>query len=129
VKIANEGTLALKYKVNIVANGTVSQLSDVIDVYYADPAVNVTDRNALTDEYKIGTLTQVLANMGNTALGTLTAGESHTITIVFKMQETAGNEYQFKSIGTDFAVQVLATQASNESDSFGDDYDANAPLD
>ena len=38
IKIANVGNLALKYQLQIVANGTVSQLADVIDVYYMDPA-------------------------------------------------------------------------------------------
>ena len=49
IKIANEGTLALKYKVSIVANGVVSDLANVIDVYYADPSVQVANRTDLTD--------------------------------------------------------------------------------
>ena len=126
IKIANEGTLALKYMVKIVANGTVSDLSDVIDVYYVDPAVQVADRSALTDANKIGTLTEVLANLSNSANGELLAGEDDTITLALKMQETAGNEYQEKSIGTTFSVQVLATQLAAEEDSFGNDYDADA---
>lgn len=126
IKIANEGTLALKYMVKIVANGTVSDLSDVIDVYYVDPAVQVADRSALTDANKIGTLTEVLANLSNSANGELLAGEDDTITLALKMQDTAGNEYQEKSIGTTFSVQLLATQLTSEEDSFGNDYDADA---
>jgi hypothetical protein len=38
IKISNEGSLALKYKLTITANGEVSELADVIDVYYVDPA-------------------------------------------------------------------------------------------
>ena len=53
IKIDNVGTLALKYRVQIVANGEVSDLSDVIDVYYADPAVQVANRSDLTDENKL----------------------------------------------------------------------------
>ena len=126
IKIANEGNLALKYMVKIVANGTVSDLSDVIDVYYVDPAVQVADRSALTDANKIGTLTEVLANLSNSANGELLAGEDDTITLALKMQDTAGNEYQEKSIGTTFSVQLLATQLTSEEDSFGNDYDADA---
>ncbi len=126
IKIANVGTLALKYKVNIIANGTVSELADVIDVYYVDPAVQVADRTALIDTYKIGTLTEVLAALGTTGNGTLEAGANDTITIALKMQETAGNEYQNKSIGTDFSIQLLATQFNSEEDSFGSSYDINA---
>ena len=126
IKIANEGSLAFKYKVNIVANGTVSDLANVIDVYYVDPAVQVADRTALASVTKIGTLAQVLAALGDTGNGTLKAGESDVITLALKMQESAGNEYMNKSIGTDFSVQLFATQLAYETDSFGKDYDENA---
>ena len=126
IKIANEGTLALKYKVLVVANGEVTDLADVIDVYYADPAKQVSTRKDLANVPKLGVLSDVLNNVETTATGELLAGETHTLTIVLKMQETAGNEYQNKSIGTDFSVVLLATQASYESDSFGNDYDKNA---
>ena len=128
VKIANVGTLALKYVLNIVPTGEVSDLADVIDVYYVDPAVQVADRTALDEDYNIGTLTEVLAGMASTAVGELKAGESVTVTLALKMQEEAGNEYQDKSIGSDFAVQLMATQLTAESDSFGPDYDAGAYL-
>ena len=123
IKIANEGSLAFKYKVNIVANGTVSDLANVIDVYYVDPAVQVADRTALASNMKIGTLAEVLAALGDTGNGTLKAGESDVITLALKMQESAGNEYMNKSIGTDFSVQLFATQLASETDSFGKDYD------
>ncbi len=128
IKIENLGTLALKYSVSIVATGTVSDLSDAIDVYYVDPAVQVQSVSALTDENKLGTLTDVLANLENTASGALLEGEKDTVTLALKMREDAGNEYQNKSIGTSFSVQLFATQYTYEEDSFGKDYDANAPL-
>ena len=126
IKIANEGTLALKYAVSIVATGTVSDLADVIDVYYVDPAVQVADRAVLTDANKLGTLTYVLDNLGTTGNGTLEAGKADTITLALKMQETAGNEYQNKSIGSEFAVQLVATQLTYEEDSLDENYDVNA---
>ena len=128
IKIANEGSLALKYHVSIVANGEVSDLSDVIDVYYLDPADQIASRTDLTDVNKLGTLTEVLAGMATSANGALSAGESDTITIALKMQESAGNEYQNKSIGTDFAVKLFATQYTAELDSFDELYDEKAPL-
>ena len=126
IKIANVGTLALKYQIKIVANGEVSDLADVIDVYYVDPAVQVSDRAQLTDANKLGTLTEVLANLANTANGELPAGENDTITLALKMQESAGNEYQNKSIGSDFSVILMATQLTAETDSFDDQYDFDA---
>ncbi len=129
IKIENEGSLALKYKVTFEATGEVSELTDVIDVYYADPAVQVTGRDALTEDMKIGTLTEVLAGMETTAAGTLLKDGKDIITLVFKMQESAGNYYQGMSIGSEFEVKVFATQLTAESDSFNDQYDANADYD
>lgn len=123
IKIENQGTLALKYQLSIIANGEVSELTDVIDVYYLDPAKQVSERTDLSADMKIGTLTQVLAAIDTTASGNLEAGQNHTITLAFKMQETAGNEYQNKSIGSDFRVILSATQLELESDSFDNQYD------
>ncbi len=132
IKISNIGTLALKYKLNIIANGTVSDLADVIDVFYVDPAVAVTNRADLNDSNKIGTLSDVLQNLAgdnSTAAGELLAGENVIVTLALKMQESAGNEYQNKDIGSDFSVQLLATQFGAEEDSFGNDYDKDLSLD
>ncbi len=123
IKIANEGTLALKYQLNIVANGEVSKLADVIDVYYVDPAVQVADRAALTADKRLGTLSEVLDEVDTTASGKLLAGDMCTVTLALKMQESAGNEYKGLAIGTDFSVKLSAIQLNYEDDSFGPDYD------
>jgi len=126
IKIANEGTLALKYKVSVIPNGEASDITDAIDVYYLDPASQIADRTALTEDKKLGTLTDVLANLGSTAAGELLAGETDTVTLALKMRETAGNEYQDKSVGDGFIIQLIATQLAYEEDSFDDQYDAEA---
>ena len=130
IKIANVGSLALQYKVTFVANGEVTKLADVIDVYYVDPAVQVASRDALANAPKLGTLTEVLASLGETGTGYLASGENDTITLALKMREDAGNEYQGLGLcDGGFSVQLLATQATGEFDSFGDDYDNNAAAD
>ena len=126
IKIANEGTLALKYQLKIMANGEVSDLSDVIDVYYLDPAQQIANRTALTEDIKLGTLTEVLAGLDTTASGKLAANTADTVTLALKMQESAGNEYQGKSIGSDFSVILMATQLTAEEDSFDEQYDKEA---
>ena len=130
IKVTNEGTLALKYQMRVIANGVVSVLADVIDVYYFDEAVALT-RDNLTEAVKLGTLREVLTvsyakNLETTISGNLAEGESKSITLVFKMQETAGNEYQNLSIGSDFSIQILATQYTAETDSFDEKYDQEA---
>ena len=126
VKIENKGSLAIKYKVLIVADGEVTDLADVIDVYYVDPAVQVETADDLVNTTKLGTLTDALSNIGATGTGSLVAGDSDVITLALVMQESADNEYMNKSIGAEFTVQVLATQYTSEEDSFGNQYDADA---
>ena len=127
IKISNVGNLALKYRVYIIANGAVSELADVIDVYYVDPSVQLDNRTDLDSAMvKLGTLRDIIDNLGSdasTAAGNLAAGESHTITLALKMQETAGNKYEDISIGTDFSVILMATQENAEIDSFDENYD------
>ena len=130
IKVANEGTLALKYQMRIIANGVVSELADVIDVYFFADAKQL-DRNSVTGGEHLGTLAEVLnvkhaTNISNKVSGSLEAGTSKTITLALKMQEDAGNEYQNMSIGTDFSIQILATQYTSEKDSFNENYDGGA---
>lgn len=119
----------------------MSDLADVIDVYYFDPAKPIADRNALAAETALGTLTDALAGMPASTSGVLlpagTAAEDNpenlpvgevVVTVALKMQESAGNEYPNKSIGSQFAVQLLATQMTFEEDSFGDQYDGESKV-
>ena len=124
IKIANEGTLALKYQLAIIPNGEVSKLADVIDVYYVEGGKQVAARADLATLTPIGTLADLINN--GIATGALDEGENYVATLVLKMQESAGNEYQNLSIGTDFSVRLLATQATSEEDSFDKYYDAGA---
>ena len=126
VQIKNAGSLGLKYQLAIEANGEVSKLADVIDVYYLDPAQQIDLRTQLTEAMKLGTLTDVLDAINTTASGELLPGESDTITLALKMQESAGNEYQGLAIGSDFSIKLVATQLTYESDSFDDQYDKDA---
>ena len=122
--IKNVGTLALKYQIRILQNGAPSDLGDVIDVYYLDPAEQLSERVSLNDKTPIGTVSTAFA--GSLATGHLLPDEGDTITIALKMRESAGNEYQNKSLGADFTIQLLATQYTYEEDSFDDQYDYNA---
>ena len=138
IKIENVGTLAVNWTLTIVPNGEVSKLADVIDVYiygankYASSnAKQVVDRDVSKFQYA-GTLTEVLST--GIASGKLYAEaniqklqyNADSMTIVLKMRESAGNEYQNLSIGTDFSVKLLATQLAYEKDSFDKNYDLTA---
>ncbi len=139
LKVDNLGTLALKYQLSIeVALGTAdigennAKLSDVIDVYVADGEktagsfADITEANGWTHK---GTLTEVMEKPSDFVKGQLNAdgkeNDNAIVTIALHMQESAGNEYQNLSAG-DIFVNLIATQATVESDSFGTDYDDKA---
>ena len=135
LRVQNEGTLALKWKATLVSENGVSDLAKVIDVYVkawgvlddatvASEVKYPTDRN-LEGYTNVGTLYDFIANIETTTNGVLKAGENAYLGIAFKMQESAGNEYQNKKLG-EFDLQILATQYTAESDSFDDQYDADA---
>ena len=135
VRIANEGNLAFKYKLVIIPNGEYADLAELIDVYYFADALQITDRSMLTDEFKVGTLKELILDVDGAAYGVLlpegaTARDgfnesvgSVTGTIAFKLSEDAGDEFQNKSIGESFKIKAIATQYSYESNGFNDDYD------
>ena len=136
IKIVNAGDLAFRYAMDIIPNGEVSKLADVIDVYaVVEPTAEFGSRDSLTTP--VGTLSEVISGTV-TANGVLypanasvEAGEyagEIILAIALKMREDAGNEYQNLSIGDSFGVTLRATQYTYEEDSFGDDYDADAEL-
>ena len=151
VKIANTGNLALKYMLNIVPTGDTSALAEVIDVYFAKVDANFTAPTTFADVtaddgglVKVGTLADLIADPDGAAYGVLLPEEgaesyneeealeleaetgSVTVCLVLHMQESAGNEYENMSIGSEFTLSLIATQFTYENDSFNNDYDANA---
>ncbi len=128
-KVFTTGNLALKYTMKIVAEGTVSELADVIDVYYAPLQVAKPADRDLSGLTRIGTLRDALN--GTVVINDTLIPDTNTedfATLALHMQESAGNEYQDKSIGTSFSLQILATQFTKEQDSFDENYDADAKL-
>ena len=125
IKISNVGTLALKYEIVIEteAGGRVDDITDAIEVYYADPAIKLETREDLAACQYLGTLTEVTADLN--AYGELPAGKLDTVTLALKMKESADNRYQNQQIGP-FTVKLIATQLSSENDSFDNNYDQNA---
>ncbi len=116
-EILNKGNLNVKYKVTIngfTPSGNGADLASVIDVYVGST--------------KIGTLREVFEKGTLVAESTLAPGGRAAFSSVkLVMQESAGNTYQNASI-SGVSINVSATQAVAESDSFGTTYDAAAPL-
>ena len=129
LKVENAGTLALKWAAMItpLTLENMTKLADVIDVYVIEGIDTLPENFGDIQTWThVGNLKTFMENFASNTQGTLLAGESATLGIALHMQETAGNEYQNLSLGTVFDISIFATQLTNESDAFGDQYDADA---
>ena len=115
ITIKNNGNLALKYKVVITAATGDLELAEVLDVYMNGTSTNTTLKDALDSTDPDGYAWGELAAQSGT----------EPITISLHMQESAGNEYQGKSIDG-IGITVVATQLPEEYDSFRNQYDKDA---
>ena len=100
LRVVNNGNLALKYKIQITGIQGDAKLNEAIEW----TITNTSATTALDEDHP------------------LAAGASDTLTISGHMKESAGNEYQGKSIDG-IAITVVATQYNYENDSIGPDYD------
>ena len=138
LKVVNEGSLALKYKlsVNVVTevigknadNGDI-KLSEILDLSVAesDTAITYADRDealaAITGTSKLSDL------FGAQTEYSLAPGEFKYVAVVISMATDVGNEANYRSQAAPsitFAVSVIAKQDTVEYDSFDNQYDANA---
>lgn len=117
----DEASIAVNYSLDLVSKDENPWYANGFDVYYFDSATQISTMADLKSEHRRGTLADVLS--GNLTNGSkrLSPGESDTVTIVVKMREEVGNEYQ--GITVDCSVQLIVSRILPESDSFGDDYD------
>ena len=120
LRIVNKGNLALKYTMTISGIAGDAELNEAIEWEYAQySTVNGAYEAALG-----GSLSS-----GDSISGAIIPGENNNATdpIVIKghMKESAGNQYQGKSIDG-IAITVVATQDTVEYDSFNNTYDQNA---
>ena len=121
LKLKNNGSLALKYTVALNITDVAKELYKVMQY-------------TITPDAQYGEVTAWNAKEGkNVQLGIQTVtdtdvvmapGDEHDFALSIHMSEKADNEYQGGEV--DFDLTVLATQATVESDSFNNQYDANA---
>ncbi len=129
-KIVNNGNLALKFDVVVSAVTGDAKLAEAIeyglqlgDVHNLS-FVSYGDLNEFNNLFDAIENPEYDFNVLEPGEAMDTAGDG----ITFHMKEEAGNDYQDLTI-TGFAITVHAAQATVESDSFGDQYDANAQYD
>ena len=132
IKVVNNGDLAFKYFMNIIPDGEMGKLAEVIDVYYIDN-YNVDQSGKLTSfgsMTKAGTLADVITKKVSNEGKVLPKDAENSGEVIFaialNLPVSIGNEYQGTSVGGTFSIEFLATQYAKEEDSFGKDYDKNA---
>ena len=139
LKISNAGTLALKYKLGINIASEVGstnvldnpfKLSDYIKFAVINgESNNLSDRDKLVAEAEKSESVAAL-NAGYTKGDHLLKGEYKVVTLVVWMPTDVGNDANHKKDATapsiDLGINVVATQYTAESDSFGNEYDEDA---
>lgn len=121
--VKNSGTLSLKYKVMLNVEDIEKDLYEVMEYTVADQAQYgaVTEWTAGSGQVPLPGVQEIASNI------LLEAGETHYFALSVHMKETADAQYMGGQAS--FDILVAATQASAESDSFGNQYDAGATLD
>ena len=147
LKITNKGSLALKYAASMnIINETIGKnkdggdivLSDILQVstlvQQANEVGDIAIMLAYAGENKVAY--ETTASFKNTnvlkADQVLLPGDAHYVIVKVDMPETVGNEanHDGKNLPSiEFGINVVATQTSYESDSFGDQYDKDAAFD
>ena len=116
LRIVNKGNLALKYKIAIAGAKDATPENDKNDLMLLD---------VIDWTYEVGGTSYALESEKHLAAQKGDAESFDTFTVKGHMQETANNDYQGLSI-EGIAITVYATQDTVESDSYGNQYDANA---
>ena len=129
LSIANNGSLSYKYEVKLKTEEGAVTLSDVLDYAIISP-MSRKNGEALKSWSDIigysGVKTEKMPK-GNISImqgSTMHPGQSAYFMIAVHMKEDADIKYQ--GAWLDFDIEVLAKQVPNESDFFGNKYDADA---
>ncbi len=133
LKVENKGSLALKYQLMLQVNNEIEGVSvlgnkiklseilkyDLVEIgeteFYADRAAAIaaaTDSKNLAEE---------------TVVGTMSPQDTKYYALIVYMPDSVGNTANHNGIDVPsikLGVNLVATQAESESDSFGNDYDA-----
>ncbi len=137
LKIKNEGTLALKYQLQVTpvtetvgenADGGDVRLSEILKfsaTYPTNTAPVAYTRETAQAAAVAGDGTPLTEYTSKTV--SMAAGEEQYIALVVYMPEEVGNEANYRGDtvpSIEFGLSLLAIQTEAEIDSFGNDYDA-----
>lgn len=137
-RITNNGNLALKYQFgtsvlnNYIGKNQAGEPIDLTKILKFGIDQNITQKYVdRTEAYNAIKNTAIDFGTFSAAGELLSAGESDVVAMTVFMPESIGNEANHggnpgDTPYIDFGINVVATQKQHESDSFGNNYDANA---
>jgi len=141
-RITNAGTLALKYVLSADiysetpgknVDGEEFLLSDSLYTKVVDPSATREQILAYTDGVKFNSDLVVNGSDLLPADDKDDTAAEHVVetALAIWMPTTTGNEANYREVqpSITFGINLIATQTANEEDSFGPDYDADAPID
>lgn len=131
IRVVNNGNLALKYTLgflptNVTTDSEGRSLLDVIKVY-SGTSIDVSSRDTVLAS--IGSISGAKLNEFSDENVKLNARETKDYTFVLYWEPTANdNDYNKpnRPFTANIGLNVIATQAEHENDSFGNTYDASA---
>jgi predicted ribosomally synthesized peptide with SipW-like signal peptide len=138
-KASNIGNLALKYELFVkILSETVGYNEEGDEIYLSDllvsKVVNMNDTLTVFTDRK-AVINAAGSTMGIkdyvSPVGVLAPGESEYLAMILYMPDSVGNESNYCGVDIptiELGVNLMATQASYENDSFGNDYDEDAYL-
>lgn len=153
LKIENTGNLTFEYQINIVANvAEFTELANVVEVYTIDR--DVTTEASLVNEFEgeeegfagymtsndwsekmtlkefVQSFSGVSIENSSTRTGVLDPDQEERkvayFAIALHLPNQLDNKYNGMDLGGTFDIQIVATQAPSESDSFDSNYDTEA---
>lgn len=139
LSLKNNGSLYLKYTVKLIVKNVAKDLYKAMEYAIVPDAKfgtlassgwstikNTAANSVVLMSAAIGDLALGATKTVNTDAQSVVMGpdSEHFFALAIHMQEEAGNEYQAGEV--DFDIQVIATQYTEEEDSFDNQYDLNA---
>ena len=114
IQVFNDSPLYVRCHFMMGTEGEPTMLTDVIDVYVIPEVAQIKPGLSIPEAYYVGNLTAAMN--GNLLLDTvMMPGDATWFTVVLKMQESAGNEYQIP-MNAQFSVRVIAEPVESEMD-------------
>lgn len=128
LSIKNNGSLDLKYMVVIEVTSIKNNLNEVLSYHITPDAqygeVTKDSLATATNNWALGKRVDDGINFTDSNDVPLKAGMEHFFALSVHMDDLAGNEYQDGNVVMN--IKVLASQLPSESDSFDNQYDADA---